>query len=98
MATRTYRISLVGDSAHTEEAIRALGRLFEDAAVSLLAQQLSTADLSVQRLSGDENEVVLFVTPDASGSVMTQAAGADGEEVEPLSHGGGGSMSTEEPP
>lgn len=93
MATRTYRVSLVGESAHTAKALEALDRLFSDEALRLLEQQVAPAGLSVQRLASDGTEVVLFITPSASATEMPPVTTL----LATAAHGGGGSMSSEEP-
>ncbi len=106
MATRTYRISLVGESDSTEAALNALGTLFEGEALDLLSSRLSASGLQAQRLSGDAHEVVLFITPNGTANPVAQAppeATADATETvsdstTTLAHGGGGGMSSEEPP
>ena len=104
MATRTFRISLVGEPDSTEAALNALGALFEGEALDLLSSRLSGSGLQAQRLSGDAHEVVLFITPNATAQPVAQAAPeANATETLPadsttMAHGGGGGMSSEEPP
>lgn len=92
MATRTYRISLVGEAGHTLRAQQALDKLFEGEALRLLEQQMAAEGLEVQRLASDGNEVVLFVTPTSA-----PAEAPPQPMMFTALHGGGGSMSSEEP-
>lgn len=91
MASRTYNIRLIGESAHAEQALATLDTLLSGEALELLQRELAPHGLSVQRLASDGSEAALFVTPSATA----------GEEV-PLtllaaSHGGGGTTSPEDP-
>ncbi len=96
MATRTYRISLVGEDAATSAALDTLGRLFDGAGLQLLKDDLSGRGLQVQRLAADALEVVLFVTPaEAPGAAAAMQQEAP---LAPQAHGGGGGMGSEEPP
>ena len=96
MATRTYRISLVGEDSATATALSTLNRLFEEAGLHLVQENLAAEGLQVQRLAADAQEVVLYVTtaPEADGPPAEAAP----EWSEPLEHGGGGPMSGEKPP
>lgn len=100
MASRTYTLRLMGDPAHTAQALALLDKLFAGEALPLLERELAPAGLSAQRLASDGTEVVLFITPGAS------AAEAPPETtllvpapilLAEAGHGGGGGAGSEDP-
>ena len=101
MASRTYTLRLMGDPAHTAEALARLDQLFAGEALSLLARELAPAGLGAQRLTSDGTEVVLFITPGASAAETppetTLLAPAPILFAEAATHGGGGGAGSEDP-